>query len=155
MATDEGGKNCGIDYDTVMQFVKKAHANQCDKSRKPYINHLIAVADGVEGETAKIVALLHDIIEDTDCALEDLRARGFSEIIIQAVDCLTKRYGESYNDYLIRVASNETATDVKISDLKHNSDLKRLKYVNEKDIKRKEKYKRALFFLQKVKKSKS
>ncbi len=125
----------------------EAHKNQVDKGGEPYYLHPIYVALTVQGETEKIVALLHDIVEDTDITLEDLRREGFSEQVIEAVDAITHR-GEDYDEYIKKVKSNPTATKVKIADIHHNMDITRLKEVTEKDKARIEKYKRALKYLQ-------
>lgn len=124
-----------------------AHRNQVDKGGAPYILHPVYVALSVQEEDEKIVALLHDIVEDTEVTLEDLRREGFSERVIGAVDAITHR-GEDYFEYIRRVKKNPLATKVKIADLKHNMDTSRLAEVTEKAIQRVEKYKKALRFLQ-------
>lgn len=121
-----------------------AHSGQVDKGGHPYIEHPLAVADLVSSPVAKVVALLHDVVEDTTISLDDLRAVGFSDEIIRAVDCITRREGESRPDYLSRVASNPISTAVKIADLTHNSDLTRIsnRPLTSKDYARVERYKR-------------
>lgn len=102
-------------------------------------------------DTDKIIALLHDVVEDTQYTLEDLKNLGFSDEIIEAVDALSKRSGEAYQDYLNRVAANPRATRVKIADLRHNSDLSR--FSDEPDptiVAKLPKYSKAIEFLENV-----
>jgi len=126
------------------------HAKQTDKARKPYINHILAVVDGVEGDITQSVAYLHDVVEDTDMTFEALKSLGFSDEIVDAVNAITKREGEEYREYVQRVKANEHARLVKISDLKHNMDLSRLINVTEKDHERIKKYNWALNELRSV-----
>ena len=125
-----------------------AHKDQVDKGGAPYYLHPIYVALNVSNEDEKIVALLHDVVEDTDITLDDLRREGFSDEIVNAVDAITHR-DESYELYIQKVKTNTIATVVKIADIKHNMDISRLnrKNLTEKDIKRVEKYKKALDYL--------
>jgi len=123
-----------------------AHKGQMDKGGAPYYLHPIFVALNMETEDQKIVALLHDVVEDTEITLDDLRQEGFSENIVEAVDAITKK-GEAYEVYLQKVKANALARAVKIGDLKHNSDITRIKNPTEKDIKRIEKYKKSLDYL--------
>ena len=125
----------------------KAHRGQKDKGGKPYILHPLKVAFKVRGIESKTVALLHDTVEDTYITLETLKKSGFPRNIILAVDRLTKRKDETYAEYLSRVKHNRLAKDVKIADLQHNSNLKRLKVITKKDIARAEKYSRAIEYL--------
>lgn len=105
------------------------------------------MASFVKTDEEKAVAYLHDIIEDTELTLEDLGEYGFSKEVIEAVDIITKKRGEDYQSYLNSVKKNKLARAVKLADLRHNSDLTRLAKVTEKDIKRKEKYQKAIDFL--------
>lgn len=131
----------------AFQIAYNAHKGQFDKGGNPYILHPIMVALNVESDDEKIVALLHDVVEDTGTTLDDLWEAGFSDRIIEAVDVLTKKDSENYEDYLCRVKENELAKNVKIADLRHNSDVSRLKTVNEKDVARITKYLKALCYL--------
>ncbi len=124
-----------------------AHAGQVDKAGADYINHPLTVASFVETDEEKIVALLHDVVEDTAVTLRDLRDAGFSEAVVHAVDCVTKRAGEALQDYLLRVKSDPLATSVKLADLRHNSDLSRLAAPTEKDLARAERYRAEIAFL--------
>jgi len=123
-------------YELALQIAGEAHCGQKDKNGADYILHPIYVSDMCESENAKIVALLHDVIEDTRVTLDDLRNEGFDEDVVLAVDCLTKRNGESNREYLSRVSKNEIATEVKFADIKHNIDRSsdnRKKYYEWKD----------------------
>lgn len=123
------------------------HWKQKDKAGKRYIWHPIHVMLNVEGYNEKIVALLHDIVEDTDVTVPDLRNLKFSKEVIEAVDVISKKKGQEYFSYLELVKNNNVAKKVKIADLKHNSDLKRLRSITQKDINRAIKYKKALDYL--------
>lgn len=133
--------------DLALQTAKKAHAGQVDKAGRDYIEHPIAVAEKVNTPEEKMAAYLHDVVEDTDVTLEDLRSLGFPESVIEAVDCLTKREGVSLADYLYRVKHNEIARVVKLADLAHNSDINRIPEPKEKDYKRVERYHREAEYL--------
>lgn len=125
----------------------KAHDGQLDKSGLPYILHPIHVAEQMNDEITTCIALMHDVLEDTDYKREDLEAEGFPEEIIVGVETLTKPDDISYEDYIKNVKKNPYATKVKLADIEHNSDLTRIKEVNEKDIKRLEKYAKAKAYL--------
>lgn len=120
----------------------RAHDGQYDKGGNPYILHPMAVARQVSGEDEKILALLHDTVEDTDVTNEEIRNL-FGNEIADALDCLTHRDGESYNEYLLRVVTNKLAIAVKLADLHNNMDLSRIKDPTVKDKERLEKYKKA------------
>ena len=91
-----------------------------------------------------IVSVLHDAVEDGDVSLQDLRKSGFSDEIVAAIDCLSKRPGEAYNDFISRVRENELARCVKIEDIRDNMDLSRLPTINGDDMARIAKYHEAL-----------
>lgn len=135
------------DVKLAHEIAKRAHKGQFDKAGAPYILHPETVASFVTKDDEKIVAYLHDVIEDTPCQLRDLENAGFSSEIIKAVDLLTRKTGQSYKQYLKLVKTNELARVVKLADLKHNSDLSRLTHVTENDIKRLKKYQDAIVFL--------
>lgn len=124
----------------ALAFAVEAHKGQKDKGKKPYIYHPIYVAEHVEGDIAKSVAYLHDVVEDTKYTLEDLQNAGFSDEIVDAVDVLTKREGMSYEKYIEKVAKNPLATTVKLADLEHNSQISRIENPTKKDLKRCEMY---------------
>lgn len=124
----------------------EAHKGQIDKGGAEYYLHPFHVAEKCKSIDAKIVALLHDVVEDTDITLADL-SKFFEPVIIEAVDAITKQNGISYDAYLSRVKKNPLAREVKIQDLMHNSDLSRLNEVTEEDLKRVEKYKKSIAYL--------
>lgn len=117
-----------------------AHKGQVDKSGNPYILHPIKVMMGVNSIEEKQVALLHDVIEDSEITLDDLRKIGYPETIVSAVDALTKRPGESRMEAAVRTAKNQIAIKVKLSDLDHNMDLTRLPNITQDDIARQAEY---------------
>ena len=129
------------------EIAKRAHLGQVDKAGQDYIKHPEKVASFVETDEEKAVAYLHDVIEDTELTLEDLHEYEFSKEVIEAVDIITKKKGEDYQSYLNSVKKNKLARAVKLADLRHDSDLTRSTKVTEKDIERKEKYQRAIDFL--------
>lgn len=125
----------------------EAHKNQVDKSGMPYVYHPFHLAEQMETETTVIVALLHDVVEDTDYTLEDIRVMGFPEQVIEALALMTHDKSVPYMDYVEKIKKNPIAKAVKLADLKHNSDLSRLDVVDEKAVKRVEKYKTAMKLL--------
>lgn len=133
--------------DIALAIAKKAHAGQVDKAGVDYIQHPLYVASQVNTEQEKAVALLHDVIEDSDITAADLFASGLSNEVVTAVQILTKKKGQSYQEYLRKVKSNNLARVVKLADLKHNSDLSRLKSVTNTDYERVKKYKNAIYYL--------
>jgi len=126
-----------------------AHKNQVDKGGKPYIGHPLRIMKHMATDAARIVAVLHDVIEDSDYSLDDLVAVGFSEEIVQAVEVLTRQKGESYKNYLRRIQTNPIAITVKLADLQDNMDLTRLPTITEKDIERQKKYSRSSRYIKK------
>jgi (p)ppGpp synthase/HD superfamily hydrolase len=133
-------------FEFAEEFARRAHKGQTDKAGVDYIQHPIAVSEKVVGEDAKVVALLHDVLEDTEVSEPTIRAL-FGDTITDAVAAITRRLGESYMDFIARVKKNPIARIVKIADIEHNSDLSRLKMVTQKDLERFEKYKKALTIL--------
>lgn len=126
----------------ALQIMFEAHKKQIDKSGMPYVFHPYYVAEQMDDEKSTIVALLHDVIEDTDMTLNDLQ--GFDDEIIEAIDLLTRKEEQSYNQYIKDISSNELATKVKIADLKHNSDLTRIDHPTQIDMDRVQKYSRSI-----------
>lgn len=120
----------------ALSIAKKAHAGQVDKAGIDYIQHPLYVASQVKTEQEKAVALLHDVLEDSDITAADLLAYGLPNEVVTAIQILTKKKGQSYQDYLEKVKSNDLARVVKLADLKHNSDLSRLKSVSDTDRER-------------------
>jgi (p)ppGpp synthase/HD superfamily hydrolase len=105
-----------------------AHKGQKDRNDEPYVMHPIRVMAQLWGHDERMVAVLHDVIEDTDVTLDDLRKAGYPDRIVEAVDAISRRKdaGESFSQYIQRVKRNPLATRVKIADLKDNSNLDRL-----------------------------
>lgn len=124
-----------------------AHAGQTDKGGAPYILHPIRVMLRCKTEDEQVVALLHDVVEDSDISLSEITAL-FGADIADAVDCLTKRTGEDYGAYLDRVATKSVARNVKLADMAENSDLSRLnREPTDKDRARLAKYQEATNYL--------
>jgi len=122
-----------------------AHRGQVDKGGEPYILHSLRLMFSKEDETEKICAVLHDVIEDTDVTLDYLRERGFSKEVLSALDALTRRKDETYEEFIDRIIENKIACNVKLADLNDNMDLSRIKNPTEKDYERLEKYKKAKY----------
>lgn len=114
---------------TAMAIAKSAHRGQTDKTGKPYIGHPERVAARVSGRDEKTVAWLHDVVEDSDWTLDDLRDYGFSERVIEAVDAISHRPGEPRDDYYQRVKANPLALTVKFADIADNTDPLRMEGV--------------------------
>ena len=136
------------DLARAIQLAVNAHCDQTVKPVKehketPYILHPIRVMLKMQSETERIVAILHDVVEDTDVTLGRLRAEGFPEEVVEAVDCLSKRQGEGYEAFIARAAGNPLARTVKIADLEDNMDIRRLRAVAPKDEERLRKYHKA------------
>jgi (p)ppGpp synthase/HD superfamily hydrolase len=121
----------------------QAHQGQEDKAGDPYILHPLRVMLRMDTETETIAAILHDIVEDTRWTKDDLRKEGFSEEVLEVVDCLTRKEKESYEEFIERVKLNPIARKVKLADLEDNMDVKRIKEPKEKDWERLKKYHRA------------
>lgn len=132
----------------VLVLATNAHAGQFDKGGKPYILHPLAVMTllNSDDEELQCIALLHDVIEDTKTTWKELEEVGCTPRIIEAVRALTKMPGQSYDEYKEGVFANKDAMLVKMADLRHNTDIRRLKGVSQKDIDRLAKYNR--FFLE-------
>lgn len=130
----------------AMIIAYEAHKNQVDKSGVPYIYHPIHVAEQMDTENECIIALLHDVVEDTNVTFKQLE-EVFSKEIIDILKLLTKEENIEYDEYIKRIKNNSIACKVKIADLTHNLDKTRLDFVTEVDVKRNEKYKKALQIL--------
>ena len=132
----------------ALRLAYEAHAGQFDKSGVPYVFHPLHLAEQMEDEESIIAALLHDVVEDTAWSLADLRAMGFPEKALEAVALLTHDPAEPYLSYVARVKENPIVRRVKLADLRHNSDLSRIKKVTERDLKRVEQYAAAIRLLE-------
>lgn len=131
----------------ALKLCFEAHKDQVDKSGLPYVFHPFHLAEQMEDEATTVVALLHDVVEDTDITFLDLEQEGFGEEIITALKLLTHEDSVPYMDYVLEIKKNQIATAVKLADLRHNSDLTRMDVVDEWALKRNEKYKRAMKLL--------
>jgi (p)ppGpp synthase/HD superfamily hydrolase len=131
----------------AISIAVEAHRRQRDRTGAPYIVHPMRVMAGVDSDIEKMVAILHDVVEDTDWTFERLTQEGFPTEVIEALNCVTKREGEEYDDFVKRSASNKIARKVKLADLEHNMDARRLSNVTDKDVERLKKYVRAWRFL--------
>lgn len=140
----------------ALWIADKAHKGQKDKAGKEYIFHPMRVADAlandkslslIERTEGSIAGMLHDVVEDTGITLDYLREQGFPENILFAIDCLTRREGENYQDFIVRCSQSKTAMRVKIADLDDNLDVRRLKHITEKDIERINRYLEARRYL--------
>ena len=132
----------------VLVLATNAHAGQFDRGGKPYILHPLKVMHYLktDDEELQCIALLHDVVEDTDTSWKDLEAVGCTERVLNAVRALTKLPGQTYDEYKQAVFANEDAMRVKLCDLRHNTDIRRLKGVTQKDVDRITKYNQ--FFLE-------
>jgi (p)ppGpp synthase/HD superfamily hydrolase len=126
----------------MLVLATNAHAGQFDKAGKPYIMHCLKVMHYLKSEDEELmcIALGHDIVEDTKVTYVDLWSQGFSERVIEGIRALTKQRGQTYDEYKEQVFSSKDAMRVKMCDLRHNSDIRRLKGVTQKDVERIAKY---------------
>lgn len=124
------------------------HKNQFDKANVPYVFHPWHVAEQMDDEDSTIVALLHDVLEDTDTTIEELQTYGFNENIIEALILLNHNENIPYFEYIENISTNKLATKVKLKDLKHNSDLTRLEKITNEDLTRYKKYNKSIEILE-------
>ncbi|GAB2022429.1 HD domain-containing protein [Pseudolactococcus yaeyamensis] len=132
---------------TALDIATRAHEGQRDKAGVDYIEHPKTVASFVDLETEKATAYLHDVLEDTDVTADDLINQGIPIEVVQAVQVLTKQKNQNYDRYLEIVNKNPIARVVKMADLRHNSDLSRIKQPQKVDFERCEKYQKAIQYL--------
>ena len=125
----------------------EAHKDQRDKSGMPYVFHPFHLAEQMETENTTVVALLHDVVEDTDYTLDDLAAMGFGDAVIDALALLTHDPAVPYMEYVAAIKENPIARTVKLADLAHNSDVTRLDEADDKALARREKYAQAMALL--------
>jgi guanosine-3',5'-bis(diphosphate) 3'-pyrophosphohydrolase len=126
----------------MLVLATNSHSNQFDKGGNPYILHPLAVMYLLENpdEELQCIALGHDMVEDCGVTYSQLRELGFTNRIIEGIRCLTKVPGETYDEYKEKVKSNMDSVRVKLADLRHNTDIRRLKGVSQKDMARMERY---------------
>ena len=121
-----------------------AHRGQGNRGGHPYVLHPLRVMLRMDSEMERMVAALHDLIEDTSYTSEDLVRLGYPEVVVRAVECLTRRASETYEQFITRVKQDPLARRVKIADLEDNLDLGRMSRPSERDLERAEKYRLAL-----------
>lgn len=130
--------------DRALRLCVQVHSGHVDRAGSPYILHVLEVVSLCRGDhQAATVAALHDVVEDSTLSIRDLREQGFSAAVVDAVDALTRREGESYEDSIERVAKVPLARKVKLADLESNMDLRRLSQVTTSDLGRLDRYRRA------------
>lgn len=132
----------------AIQIATEAHKGQVDKGGKPYIEHPLRLMHNVDSLEEKIVAVLHDVVEDSDITFSDLERAGVPNVCIEALKLLTHDKNVPYMDYIKQISTNPLARAVKLADLRDNSDLSRLKEVTEKDNERLSKYQSAIEHLE-------
>ena len=135
-----------VDVTTAKAWAVRWHEGQRDKAGQPYVTHPERVAGRLSAPEEQVVAWLHDTVEDTGLTLREIE-NTFGPETAAAVDAVSRREGETWDDYLLRVRQNPVAREVKISDLIDNSNLSRLKEITLRDVDRQAKYNRALRFL--------
>lgn len=132
----------------ALKLCFETHKDQIDKSDMPYVFHPFHLAEQMTDEDTTIVALLHDVVEDSDRTIEDLREMGFGERVLEAIALMTHAPEVPYMDYVAQIKPNPIARAVKLADLRHNSDMSRLETVTPYDLVRAEKYKKAIALLE-------
>ncbi|AKJ01043.1 HD domain-containing protein [Archangium gephyra] len=141
-------KGTGPTLEDAIALAVEAHRGQRDKAGQTYILHPLRVMMRLETDTERMVAILHDVVEDSPWTLERLRGLGYPEEVLGALDCLTKREGESYEAFIERVLPHPLARRVKRADLEDNMDVRRLPAVTAKDAERLARYRAAWARLQ-------
>lgn len=124
----------------AIEIAASAHAGQVDKAGQPYILHPLRLMLAVKNESERITAILHDVVEDTEITIDDLKSEGFSETVLDAVLALTKIKGESRMAAAKRALQNPIARVVKLADVTDNMDLSRIAEPSEKDFSRLKEY---------------
>lgn len=131
----------------AIEIAARVHAGQVDKGGAPYILHPLRVMLRVAPGAQQIVAVLHDVVEDSEVTFEELEREGFSAEVISGLRAVTKVQGESYEDFVARAALDPVGKAVKLADLMENSDLSRIAEPSQKDLERVAKYGRAIQYL--------
>ncbi|TJZ89300.1 HD domain-containing protein [Paracoccus gahaiensis] len=133
-----------MDLERAIEIAASAHRGQRDKADAPFILHPLRVMHACSTASERIVAVLHDVVEDSHWTLEDLRSEGLEEELLAAVDAMTRRESETYADFVNRAARNSIARAVKIADLRDNLDMTRIADPTPSDEQRSQKYLQAL-----------
>lgn len=131
------------DLEEAIRIALEAHRGQKDRAGAPYVLHPLRMMLRVRTDAERMAAVLHDVVEDSAWTLDDLRARGFPDEVLEAVDRLTRRPGEAYDAFVERAAAHPVARRVKLADLEDNLDLRRLEGVTAGDLERLDRYLRA------------
>lgn len=127
----------------AVALAAQAHRGQVDKAGQPYILHPLRVMLRVGGDDARMAAVLHDVVEDTEWTPAKLRDAGYPEAVVRAVEHLTRGAGETYPEFIARAAADPVAREVKLADLADNMDIRRLGEVTAKDEERLARYRAA------------
>lgn len=146
-SASEGDNVISPTLEDAIALATVAHTGQLDAAGAPYIDHPLTVMRAQTDDEARMVAILHDVVEDTDVTLDALRSLGYSETILAALDCLTRRSGETYATFITRVKRNPLAVRVKLADLAHNMDLSRFNQAGKRESTRLVRYQKAWFEL--------
>lgn len=131
----------------AIKIALEVHSGQVDKAGEMYLLHPLRLMFKFHTEDERVVAVLHDVIEDGEITLENLKLLGFSDSVVNAIDCLSRRKDEKYENFISRLSIDKLARKIKIEDIKDNLDLTRLNYISDKELKRIEKYHRSLRLL--------
>ena len=134
----------------AVAIAAEAHAGQVDKAGAPYLLHPLRVMLRMNTDHERIVAVLHDVVEDSDWTLEQLRQEGFADDILDGIESVTRREDETYHDFVRRAALNPVGRRVKLADLRDNCDLTRIPNPSDRDRRRLEKYRRAISLLERL-----
>ncbi len=127
----------------ALTIALEAHRGQRDKYAAPYVLHTLRILSHFSDPTLQQIAILHDVVEDSPCTLDQLRKQGFSEKVVQAVDALTRREDEPYDALIGRASEDALALKVKLADLEDNMDIRRMHGITEKDRVRLDRYRKA------------
>ena len=137
-----------MDLERAIEIAVQAHKGTIDKGGSPYILHPLTVMHSLDTDDEKIVAVLHDVVEDTEWTFEKLLGEGFSVTVVDALRSVTKQEaGEDYFDFIQRAKKNPLGRSVKIADIRHNMDVTRIKVLSDKDVMRLNKHKKSLEIL--------
>ena len=131
----------------AIEIAVEAHKGQKDKAGNPYILHPLRLMFQMQTDNERMAAVLHDVVEDSDWTLDDLRKENFDNEVIDAVNLLTRDDNDSYEEFVQKAASNPISKAVKIADITDNLDLSRISKMTEKDVDRVKKYQRVLKIL--------
>lgn len=132
------------DIERAIKLAVDSHFMQVDKAGKAYILHPLRLMFQCETDEEMIVSVLHDVVEDSNTTIQDLKELGFSSSVLDAIECLTKRSNESYESFIHRISKNTLARSIKIIDIQDNLNLTRLNKISDKDIQRIKKYHKSL-----------